>query len=343
MSVDVDYFSFSPSRADKEWPNFVEDFLVLRKRHAPWDDYVEDARELEKQKEKIEATYEPKIKKAAHDAFAFFKDKGFVIPWVDWETGAGTDRWGNVITMSDVDKIDYLQSAGVVYPADADHDAKNLPFMSVSRDAPQLFDDYESVVDRMNRDIAALSGASPISDSQDTSVALNERQDAIEKDSRSSYLIYENVFDEESLLRDLITVDLYYGSRKTDYFEDPKIEHWHLLALIDVFDMKTDGNIPLKDELIRVFTTFTPRKLEEVIQWMMREMDWDHKTSDGGFREYVRSVRPLVKDLENVPDALLVREYGGGEKVEPNSAQELLMKRAKKHAEQFKGLLPPVL
>ena len=107
--------------------------------------------------------------------------------------------------------------------------------------------------------------------------------------------------------------------------------------------MKTDGNIPLKDELIRVFTTFTPRKLEEVIQWMMREMDWDHKTSDGGFREYVRSVRPLVKDLENVPDALLVREYGGGEKVEPNSAQELLMKRAKKHAEQFKGLLPPVL
>lgn len=33
MSIDVSYYSFSPSRADVEWPFFIEDVTVLRKKH----------------------------------------------------------------------------------------------------------------------------------------------------------------------------------------------------------------------------------------------------------------------------------------------------------------------
>ncbi|MFH1288875.1 MAG: hypothetical protein ABII25_09315, partial [bacterium] len=37
MSIDINYFSFSPSRADKEWRHFKKNIVRLRQKYKDWE------------------------------------------------------------------------------------------------------------------------------------------------------------------------------------------------------------------------------------------------------------------------------------------------------------------
>ena len=37
MSVDVNYYSFSPSRADEKWDNFKDVIVGLRNKYKKWE------------------------------------------------------------------------------------------------------------------------------------------------------------------------------------------------------------------------------------------------------------------------------------------------------------------
>ena len=109
MSIDVNYYSFSPSRADQQWPHFIEDLSVLRKKHATWNQHRADSDAFDHKKEELEQQFEPRIAEIRSKIFDHFKKKGYMIPWVEWDKDEGFDRQGDPTTMTPAEKMVQLQ------------------------------------------------------------------------------------------------------------------------------------------------------------------------------------------------------------------------------------------
>lgn len=343
MSIDVNYYSFSPSRADKQWPHFIEDFSVLRKKHSTWDKHQKGTQELQKKQAEIEADFEPRISEIRKKIFDFFDKKGYIIPWVEWSAELGTDRHGNPITMTDEDKMEYLKVYGCVYPKGADLINKDVSYLMLRMDAPELEEAYDQIINERNEAIDKLSKQSTIAPMEDKNVTLNSRQEKLDNETDLSYLKYENEFNEDQLIFDLKNLDIYYGSVVNEYFEDPKLEYTYLEALIEVYNLQTEKHVPTRDEWIRLFQNINNENIQKTSTYLAKELNWDPEDSEWALKDYFRSVRPVVKDLKETTDSIFIRMYGGEIEVEPKNAESILMERAKKHATKYKGLLPPVL
>lgn len=343
MSVDVNYYSFSPSRADEQWPNFVEDVSVLRKKHATWHKYEEDTDRYHEKAKEIKTHYELLLKQIRKKIFNHFNDKGFVIPWVEWGQEYGTDEHGMPCRYADEDKMEYLKIYGCVYPRGTNIHDKNHPYLMLRTDAPELEEEYDKIISERDEAIAGLTRATTITPSEDKGVVLNKRQGLLDSGTDLSYLKYENVFDEESLINSLKELDIYYGSVSNEYFEEPKLEYFILENLIKAYHLKTEDKLPTKDEWIRLFQNLISNNFQEACVELMKEMDWDKDAAEWTIKDYLRSVRSVVKDLKKTPDSFFFRFYGGDIEVEPLNAESLLTERARIHAEKYKGLLKPVL
>jgi len=343
MSIDVNYYSFSPSRADKRWPHFVEDLSLLRQKHSTFVDHEKDSRALRVQKEKIEALYEPRINKARQNIFNFFDDRGYVIPWIEWGAQEGVDKFGQLTTMTDEDKMAYLSVYGCVYQRGTDLKGKNKSYLMLRRDAPDLEEIYNKTIGEQNDEIDQLIKETSITSQIDRNIVLCTRQEELNDNINLDYLIFENIFDNEQLNFDLKDLDLYYGSVTNDYFESPKLEFIFLEGLISVFDLKTQDDIPTREEWIRLFETINSKTIKQLRKYLVDALDWDKEESEWAILDYLRSVRPVAKDLKENPDTIFIRFYGGEIEVEPKSAEAQLLERAKRHKTEHKGLLDPVL
>lgn len=341
MSIDVNYYSFSPSRADKQWPNFIEDVSVLRKKHSTWHKYEKDTQDFQKKRAEIETNFEPRISEIRKKIFDFFDQKGYIIPWVEWNTNQGTDRHGNPTTITDEDKMGYLNVYGCVYPRGSDLKNKDVPYLMLR--IPELEESYNQIINERNEAIEQLRKQVTITPTNDKSVTLNKRQEELDSNTDLSYLKYENTFDNNQLIFDLKNLDIYYGSVINDYFEDPKLEYTYLEALVAVYNLNTENNIPTREEWIRLFQNISNEKIQEVCVRLANELNWDKNEAEWAVKDYLRSVRPVVKDLKEQPDAIFVRMYGGEIEVEPKNAEIILIERAKKNATKYKGQLLPAL
>ena len=171
MSTDVRYYSFSPSRADKQWAHFVEDISILRKKYAPFQLYENERQNIQKKQAEIEAYFELKIKEIRTKIFQFFEKKGYVIPGVEW--------W-DTSSMTDEDKIQYLEDYGAVYPRDADLSSrKDVPYLMLSVDAPELKDSYIRIRNERNQAIEQLQKQFVLKEI-DTTIILNQRQEELD-------------------------------------------------------------------------------------------------------------------------------------------------------------------
>lgn len=343
MSIDVNYYSFSPSRADKQWPHFIEDLSVLRKKHSTWHKHEKGTQEFQKKRAEIEANFEPRISQIRKKIFNFFDQKGFIIPWVEWNTDQGTDRHGNLITITNEDKMEYLKIYGCVYPRGADLKNKDVPYLMLRMDAPELEESYDQIINERNKAIDQLHEQVTVAPMEDKSIELNKRQEELDNNTDLSYLKYEDTFDNNQLFFDLKNLDIYYGSVVNEYFEDPKLEYTYLETLIAVYNLKTENNVPTREEWIRLFQNISNEKIQEMSERLANELNWDKNEAEWAIKDYLRSVRPVVKDLKETPDSIFFRFYGGEIEVEPKNAEIILIERAKKNATKHKGQLPPVL
>ena len=343
MSIDVNYYSFSLSRADKQWPHFVEDVSVLRKKHSTWHKHEKGTQDFQKKQAEIETNFEPRISEIRKKIFDFFDQKGYIIPWVEWNTDQGTDRHGNPMTITDEDKMEYLKIYGCVYPRGSVLNNKDVPYLMLRMDSPELEESYDRIINERNEAIEQLSKRVIIAPINDKGVTLNKRQERLDSGTDLSYLKYENKFDNDQLIFDLKNLDIYYGSVVNEYFEDPKLEYTYLETLIEVYNLKTENNIPTREEWIRLFQNISNEKIQEVSECLANELDWDKNEAECAIKDYLRSVRPVVKDLKEQPDTIFVRMYGGEIEVEPKNAEIILIERVKKNAAKYKGQLPPVL
>ena len=344
MSIDVNYYSFSPSRADKHWLNFVEDFTVLRQKHAPWKQHEAESDNYRKKQKEAEANFEPQISAIRKKIFDHFDTQGYVIPRIEWNSDIGVDESGSpVFTMTDKDKMEYLLVYGCVYPRGVDLTRKDNPYLMLRTDAPELEEKYRKIISKRQDTLAKAANIAIISPSQDAGIVLTEHQKKLYDEASLGYLIYENIYDNTGLTRDLKAMDIFYGSFANEYFENPKIESSFLESLIEYFKLENDQGIPKKKEWIRAFQNINPMAVQEMGKIISKEYHWETDEADSAVTDYLQSVRPVVKDLKETPDAIFVRVYGGYPEAEPTSAEATLIERARKHASEFKGSLPPVL
>lgn len=343
MSIDVNYYSFSPSRADKQWPHFIEDVSILRKKHSTWHKHQNDTQEFQKIQAKIEDDFKPRINKITKEIFDFFDKKGYIIPWIEWDAEYGTDKFGNPTHMTDEDKMAYLKVYGCVYPRGSDLNNKDIPYLMLRMDAPELDESYNQITNERNEAIEQLRKQTTITPTNNESVTLNKHQEELDRNTDLSYLKFENNFNNDQLIFDLKNLDIYYGSVVNEYFEDPKLEYTYLEALVAVYNLKTENNIPTREEWIRLFENISNERIYEVGKHLANELNWDQNEAEWAIKDYLRSVRPVVKDLKEQPDAIFIRMYGGEIEVEPKNAEIILIERAKKNTTKYKGQLPPVL
>lgn len=346
MSVDVYYYSFSPSRADKEWPHFVDDITALRQRHAPWEKYCKEKRATAKKGDDIRSEFALRIKEATKNIFEHFDKKGYIIPWIEWNSEKGTDKQGNPTFMTDDQKIDYLKVYGCVYPRDADRGSKENPYLTLKTDAPQLQDEYEKLIAARDDAIKQLYKKLYALPMEDESVVLNVRQKEMDEAMGLDALTFESesTDDEEPLIFALKFTDIFYGAVQNQTFEDPKLEYDCLEALGRIYEFKAEGaGLPGREKLINLFQGINNDQVQEAAKTLQNYRGWDYDESVRTMKGYLLSVRPVAKDLKDIPDAVWFRFYGGSEAVEPEKVEALLQERARKHMAEFKGKLPPVL
>jgi len=174
------------------------------------------------------------------------------------------------------------------------------------------------------------------------SVLYNLHQDSLYEGSNIGYLVAEKDFNENYLLRDLKMLDLYYGSVESGCLEDSKAEYYILEALVSVHELETEERIPTKKEWIRLFENISNEGLQKTSDILSKESGWGDYESWEVLMDYLRAIRPVVKNLKETPDAVFVRMVNL-EDFEPENSNLLITERAKKHVEEFKGMLPPVL
>ena len=178
-------------------------------------------------------------------------------------------------------------------------------------------------------------------------VTLTPEQDDLFDNASADYLTGATEYNEEKLLLDLKSIDLYYGSvPAADYID--KNEGYILEAMAQAAGLEVEkeeygiyGHCPTKKGWIDFYTGLNEKMMSAVIAWVQKETGWGEEDSRFSIEEYLRFVRPVVKDLKNTPDAVFISYYDGFSY--PPSAENLLLGRAKNHAVQFKGLISPVL
>lgn len=343
MSIDVSYFSFSPSRADTQWPHFIEDVSLLRKKHASWKQYEKDSQENNKKRSEIETDFEPRIREVRKKIFGHFNDQGYIIPWIEWDSEEGQDRYGNPVHMTAEEKMEHLMLYGCVYPRGGDLGDKNIAYLMLRTDAPELEAAYKSIIEERDGAVSRFIQSPHTAPTEEKSVVLTSRQKALDDGVDMSYLKYEDAFDAKQLLSDLKYLDIYYGSVSNDGFENPRIEYNLREVLSKLLHSKSKDGVSTRDEWVHVFQNVNSEIVREAANRLAKEMGWERDEAEQEIMDYLRSVRPVVKDLKETSDAIFIISYGGAEEVEPKNIDELLLDRAKEHAEKYRGLLPPVL
>jgi len=343
MSIDVNYYSFSPARADKRWPEFIEDIKVLRAKIVIPEPPSHEALALEKKIETVKAEFETRRVTLRKKIFDFFKHQDRLMPWIEWDEEEGVNRFGGGFHASDEDKLEYLRTWGPTYPRGADLKDKNVHGLILKIHAPELNEEYDRLIQERDKTISDLYHQMPVPPIRNPGPPLTKRQEALEDGVDLSYLQYEIEFDKKQLLQNLKELDIYYGSTINEYFENPRTEYANLGALVKTFDLKVEKDVPLREEWIRLFQDLNRETLNTASDLLAKEFNWSADEAASELMDFLRSVRPVAEDLKHNPDAVFLRSYGGDPAVDPESAEELLLERAKKHAKEFKGLLPPVV
>lgn len=336
MSIDIQYYSFSPSRADPKWPAIAEDLPVLRELHAPSKDYWERKKRGEEEGYAIHDSFEPALKELRQKIYDHFGKQGYYIPWVDWDKEVGTDRTGFPGSWNDEAKIDYLLNYGPVYQKGADLKQKNVNYLVLRVDAPELEKEYLQKIQERNNAVQKASAVTGSSENEH--ISLTDQQRALDE-ADLDYLIYQHKYDEQQLLLDLIRLDLYYGAVDTG-FEDPNVEYFYLEALAAACTLKTEEVYPTKEEWIRLYHDITPQQFRAAAESVAKELDWEQEEAMGALREFLLSAKYIVQDLSEKQDSVFVVEVNG--EIAPPNAERFFTERARIHAKHYRGIAPPV-
>lgn len=149
----------------------------------------------------------------------------------------------------------------------------------------------------------------------------------------------EEIRSEDSVIRNLKFLDLDYGSvscRPSEY-DDVVSDIEEALAV--AADLRFLNGILQKEDLIRIYSIINKTFFEKAVGILTKKMGWTDKESREILLEFFHNMHPVVKDLKENNDSILVFSVDVSDEVEPGSAEELLMKRARDHLQNFRDII----
>jgi hypothetical protein len=173
----------------------------------------------------------------------------------------------------------------------------------------------------------------------DKDIELTFRQKSLFDDSYAGDFFYLKKLDDNDICYGLKSVDLYYGARRNDYFESPKVEAIFMECIIEHFKLEIKNEIPKKEEWIRAFESLKADDVQAISEMLAVSIGWEIDEAQYGLIDYLKSVRPVIVDLKETKDAVFARWYGGYLEVGPQSSESILSERVKKHADKYKEIL----
>lgn len=177
----------------------------------------------------------------------------------------------------------------------------------------------------------------------DNNLELNPRQEKLLKDAYAGDIFYTEKIDDYDVQYGLKAIDLYYGAVINDRFESPKVEFNFLENIVRHFGLEVEANIPTKKEWIRLFETLKTDDILAISEMLVKEIGWEPKEARDELVSYLKSIRPVMKDLKEVDDAIFLSWYGGTDKVEPESSEGIMYGRFLDHKSQFQDVLGEIL
>ncbi len=361
MSLDINYYSFSPSRADAQWKNFKDDILAVRAAYALSNPDQEKIAVYELRYEEETSRFaverEAEINNKYHESFRYFDERGFYIPGVGWWESEGVDKFGNKVHWSDEDKWDYmcmhwLLPKGFFPPTQDGTPHDQLDWETIEEVKKFKETAWKKFWERSSNLKLELGLTKEQVDAYERGPVLSGRQeDLYERGAAHYYLGTASAFDKEKLRANLKLIDLFYGSVMVDDFESAKLEETVLAGIVDGAGLTCEksryagATIPTKSEWIRLYENLSRDLIDKIVKSSVfdPEEGWDPESVRYEALSLLKTVRPVVKDLKATGDAVFIRQYSGDWDNEPMSSEALLEERAAQHAKEFAGIIPPIL
>ena len=342
MSVDVQYLSFSPSRANDKWANFKDDFLALKNYNepkfiTPEEKEIAEQERVREIRSKIAVEFENKRKHKAQQIFEYFKAKGYFIPGTTWDDNLGSDEFGNTFVADDPikAKMDYLNElSGPVYPQGFGKQDQNSPFLLL-KDCP-LSKNYSNLGWAAESEALSIALANKWGN-------LNENQNELLLNCQNEieYLVKKKI-TKQKLIHSLANIDLHFGSVYYRFDEDNKVESKLLEELVDFANLENEDGIPHKKEWIRLYSMLDSNFIRAAGEAINSNGEYETNEIEILLTDYLQEIKPVIKNLKEGSDTVFVRDYMNGYPFEPIHAQQLLTTRALKFVEQFKDILPSI-
>lgn len=170
-------------------------------------------------------------------------------------------------------------------------------------------------------------------------------------DLGTGYLFSNQQYNEQYLIFTLKKIDLEYGSVQVAP-EDGKTESVFVDSLIKsarehMPGFPSDGvdeRYFTKKGWILIYQSLNDAIIKKAAKYIQEEFDWDFNEEAWPLlMDFLKNIKPMVRDLQATTDAMFIHLYAGTDQTEPGSTDRYLTERARKHVEQFHGILPPVL
>lgn len=333
MSIDIFCFSFREQRADEGWKQFPEDIKVLREVTYESNKFSRKRNEAIRQiREQVDEVYNEKLRLKRLEVFKSLGDRNYFLPGrTSWECEGLEDRHPGIRDAVredyEVGTMEYLICYATMYPGGVREEGK---WIMLDNDTVRA---YRQIQEDRNHEIERLTQLNPLTGASATdSIVLTPRQETLRNNCDLNTLLYEDKPDDVELPYEMAMVDLHYGGVASGYFEDNKMADF-LMAYLEY-----SGTA-----LVSLFGESLKENIQTLANLVTIEFGWDEDESKEYIVDFLRSMKPVAKDLKEHSDAVLVYGFGGAYEFEPKHINDLLMRRVCTHITECKGILPPIL
>lgn len=332
MSIDIFCFSFREQRAEEGWKQFPEDIKVLREVTYESSKLSRKRNEAIWQiREQVDAIYNEKLHQKRLEIFKSFADRNYFLPGsTSWECEGLDDMPPGIREAERVEHeegvMEYLMRCATIYPGGIREEGK---WIMLDGDTAR---EYVQIQEDRNAEIERLTQLNPLTaTSTKKLIILTSQQEALRHNCDLNTLLYKDKSGDE-LPYEMAMVDLHYGGVASDFFEDNQIADF-LLAYLAYSG----------PALVALFGESLKENIQTLATEVVKEFGWDEDESTEYVVNFLKSLKPVAKDLKEHPDAVLVYGVGGAYAFEPKQIEDLLMRRARAHITGCNGVLPPIL
>lgn len=331
MSIDVTFYSFEANRADALWNTFREDVVVIRKKKHAEHQYSE---EIAKILQRLRPLEEEEIQRAQEAVLNYYEELHLFPPGLStwkyegdssrsYEKKAHAEMWFN-----------YLGTYGIMYPNGVKVSTDLGTWKMLDPKFKDILDpirkkyheEYQKEIDVLTKPIGA-------------DISLTPRQQELSR--VLSQLPFNDSYSKRFALDDLFQADLHYGSVASEADDSEVAKDMMEEILYPMWEKTFGGTYVIEEAIIHLFEHVDVNLLKTFYREAKNKFSFTQGEERPSVDAFLRSLRPIAKDLKGTPGALFIIDVSG--EYGPRHNADLLKIRAEKRLASLTGILPPVL